>query len=165
MNKETDETLYSPASKGKDSKGAISMNRRMELAQAIDAGSRALESLKKAKKKLGSAGGWGLFDLFGGKHLSALIKHGKVASAMECVEKAREDLRIFERELRDVRVSGALDVDVSDFLTFADFFFDGAIADFLVQRRISKSKKNVKEAIRKTEKLLDQLKEIYAGMP
>lgn len=141
------------------------MNRRMELAEAIDAGSRALDSLKRAKQKLGSAGGWGLFDLFGGKGLTALIKHGKVASAAEYVEKARDDLRIFERELRDIRLSGALDIDVGDFLTFADFVFDGAIADFLVQRRISKSKKEIKKAIRLVEKLLVTLKEQYMKAP
>ena len=80
------------------------MNRRMELAEAIDAGSRALDSLKRAKQKLGSAGGWGLFDLFGGKGLTALIKHGKVASAAEYVEKyelARDNFDKLYNEAND----------------------------------------------------------------
>ena len=44
--------------------------RRMEMAQAIDAGNRALESLREAESKLKSAGNWGLFDLFGGGFLA-----------------------------------------------------------------------------------------------
>lgn len=37
---------------------------RREMKEAIDAGERALSSLRMAQEKLNSAGNWGLFDMF-----------------------------------------------------------------------------------------------------
>lgn len=133
------------------------MNRRMEIAQAIDAGNHALLSLRTAKEKLDSAGNWGLFDLFGGGFFSGMVKHSRLEEAGECIQRARADLLTFERELRDVHLSGSLNIRVGDFLSLADFVFDGAIADFLVQRKISKAKKDVKKAIEQVQEALTQL--------
>ena len=131
--------------------------RRMEIAEAIDAGNRALEGLREAEKKLRSAGRWGLADLFGGGFVFDMIKHSKMESAVGWIDQVRGDLRIFERELKDVQLSGALNLEVGEFLTFADFFFDGMAADFLVQHRISKLKKEVGRAIGLVEDILNQL--------
>jgi len=140
------------------------MDRRMEIAQAIDAGGHALSSLREAEKKLKSAGNWGLFDLFGGGFFSGLMKHDRLEEAGEYFERAREDLRIFERELRDVHLSDSLNVNVGDFLSVADFIFDGAVADFLVQRRIARAKKDIAGAIEQVEELLEQLGNAYRRM-
>lgn len=137
--------------------------RRMEMAQAIDAGNRALYSLREAESKLKSAGNWGLFDLFGGGFLAGMIKHGRIESAMECINHARRDLIIFERELRDVHLSEELDIDVGDFLTAADFIFDGAVADYLVQRKISKAKKDVARAIDEVQEVLTLMMKQFEG--
>ncbi len=48
---------------------------RVEIQEAIDAADRALEDLERAKKSLGSAKGWGLFDMFAGGFISSMIKH------------------------------------------------------------------------------------------
>ena len=53
-------------------------NRNMEIREAIDAGERALRSLREAKSSLGSARGWGIVDIIGGRGLSGLIKHVKI---------------------------------------------------------------------------------------
>ena len=110
------------------------MNREKELREAREAGARALNSLREAKQHMDSARGWGIFDMLGGGTLSTLIKHSRMDDARRFVEEAQYDLRAFQRELADVRLP---DVHIDGFMTFADFFFDGFLADFLVQRRIN----------------------------
>ena len=51
-----------------------------------------------------------------------------------------------------------LNLELGDFLTFADFFFDGVVADWLVQDRINETKRQVEDAIRHVETILGQLR-------
>lgn len=133
-------------------------DRQKEIREAIRAGERALGSLQEAEKQLGSAGNWGLIDIFGGGTISGLIKHMKINNAGQCVENARRDLELFRDELGDIRDIENLHVDIDGFLTFADFFFDGFIADLFVQSKISDGKRNVREAIRRVEEILRRLR-------
>lgn len=138
------------------------MNKDMtvEIYEAIDAGEKSLKSLRKAQQYLNSAGTWGLFDMFGGNLITGIMKHSKISNASRCIDDARYDLRKFQRELKDVDTI-VPEVNVGDFLTFADFFWDGFVADILVQSKISKGKKQVAEAISRVEAILAQLKRYY----
>ena len=127
-----------------------------EIKEAIAASDDALYHLKEARRKLGSAGGWGLVDMFGGGLLSGLIKHGKMGSAEREIEAAKYALQKFSKELRDV--SGYSSIHINDFLTFADFFFDGILADFLVQSRIKKTRQEINDMIIQVAEILSQLK-------
>lgn len=127
--------------------------------EAIEAGERALDSLRGAQKALGSAKNWGLYDLLGGGLIASLIKRDRMKDAAGLMEEARRDLRIFEKELRDVELTSGLHIETDDFLAFADFFFDGAVADFLMQTRIAETKERVDEAADRVTALLAALKE------
>ena len=96
-----------------------------ERNEAIDAGERALLSLRAARGELQSAGNWGLLDLFGGGMISGLVKHSKMGNAQKYMEEAKYNLQSFSRELQDVNMTHNLNLNVGDFLSFADFFFDG----------------------------------------
>lgn len=133
-------------------------DRRKEISEAIRAGERALSSLREADRQLNSAGNWGLLDLFGGNTISGLMKHMKISNASQCIENARNDLESFRDELGDIRDIENLNVDVSGFLTFADFFLDGFVADLFVQSKISKGKQQVREAERRVEDILRTLR-------
>lgn len=133
-------------------------NRDKEINEAIRAGERALGSLREAQRQLNSAGNWGLIDIFGGNTISGLMKHMKVNNAGRCVDDARRDLAVFRDELGDIRDIENLNVDVDGFLTFADFFFDGFIADIFVQSRIREGQRQVQEAIRRVENILQALR-------
>lgn len=149
---------------GQQQKERKSMNDKMmrqEIAEAIDAGERALYSLNAAAEKLGSARNWGLVDLFGGGFITDLIKHSKMRDATGYIEEAKRDLKIFQRELRDVRVPTDIRLDVGDFLTFADFFFDGLVADYMVQSRIAEARREVEDAVSRVQYLLMELKQLY----
>lgn len=132
---------------------------RQEIMEAIEAGERALDSLRGAQKALGSAKNWGLYDLLGGGLIASLIKRDRMKDAADLMEEARRDLRIFEKELRDVELTSGLHIETDDFLAFADFFFDGAVADFLMQTRIAETKERVDEAADRVTALLAALKE------
>lgn len=131
---------------------------RKEIREAIMAGERALASLRLAKEKLDSARNWGIFDLLGGGFITDMIKHSKLNDASFYVENAKKDLLVFQRELRDVQVMRDIRIEVGGFLSFADFFFDGLVADYLVQSKISEARQQVDDAIYRVEGLLGQLK-------
>ncbi len=132
-------------------------DREKEVREAITAGERALSSLRLAQEKLDSARGWGFLDLFGGNLITGLIKHSRISDASRYVEDARRDLAAFQNELRDVRDLD-LDVRIGDFLTFADFFWDGFIADILVQSKINDARRKIAEAVGRTESIVRELK-------
>lgn len=131
---------------------------RKEMKEAIDAGERALISLRMAQEKLNSAGNWGLFDMFGGGLFSTIIKRSKMDDASELMETAKLDLKRFQKELKDVNVPLDMRMEVGSFLSFADFFFDGFVADYLVQSKISDAKEQVSDAIIRVEQTLNELK-------
>ncbi len=130
------------------------VNMEKEIREARAAGIRALNSLRQAQKHLDSARGWGIFDMLGGGMISSLVKHSKLGDAQRCVEQAQYDLRDFCRELEDVDLP---DVRIDDLLTFADFFFDGFLADFLVQQRINEARAQIDRACRQVEDVLYRL--------
>ena len=130
-----------------------------EMREAIQAGENALYSLQAAREELQKAGNWGIVDLFGGGLITSLIKHSKMDNASRLMENAKYDLKRFQKELRDVTVNTNLSIDCSDFLTFADFFWDGIIADWLVQSKINDAKSQVDEAIAQVEQILRGLKQ------
>lgn len=128
------------------------------MKEALDAGERALSSLRNAQEKLNSAGNWGLFDMFGGGLFSTIMKRSKMDDAQQLMEAAKSDLKRFQRELKDVNIPLDLRMEVGSFLSFADFFFDGFVADYLVQSKISEAKEQVSDAIIRVEQILDELK-------
>lgn len=128
-----------------------------EKREAIAAGDRALYSLRAAQENLNSAKNWGIWDMFGGGFLSTAIKQSKMDDARRNMEQAKYDLRSFSRELRDVSMSYDLNIETGDFLSFADWFFDGFIVDWMVQDRINKARGQVAEAIRRVEYILREL--------
>lgn len=133
-----------------------------EIREAIQAGERALFSLRAAAGQLSSARGWGIVDLFGGGFFTNVMKHSRIEDASGNIEQAKRDLQIFQRELRDVTVMPVeLNVEIGGFLSFADFFFDGLVADYLVQSRINEAKAQVEDTIQRVELLLQKLRTYY----
>lgn len=136
---------------------------RKEMKEAIDAGQRALMSLRQAQDKLGSARNWGVVDLFGGGFLTDMIKHSKINDASRYVEQAKRDLLKFQRELKDVDLPMDIKMEIGGFLSFADFFFDGLVADYLVQSKIANAREQIADAIRMVEDTLSNLTYWYAN--
>jgi hypothetical protein len=107
-----------------------------ELREAIQAGEAALRCLRQVSSDLGSAAGWGTWDMLGGGMISTMAKHSKIDSAKQHAHDAQSQLRRFQEELADADQRLHLSLDVGGFSKFADFFFDGLIADWIVQSKI-----------------------------
>ena len=133
------------------------LNYRREINEAIQAGKRARSSLLQAKDCLKSAGNWGLWDMFGGGFLVTYVKRSKMNDAERLVQQARSDLKQFRKELTDVEDIAEFHVETGTFLTFADYFLDGFLTDWLVQTKIQEAKRQVDDAIEKVEYILRQL--------
>ena len=128
-----------------------------ERNEAIQAAEAALDHLYRARDLLGSAGNWGLFDIFAGGMLTSYIKRSKMSEAQAELDASREALRALAREVRDVEEAGAFQIETGGFLSFADMFFDNAFLDIYVQAQIEEAKRQVAGAIQQVEALRAQL--------
>lgn len=128
-----------------------------ERREAVNAGRRALNSLRAAQKELESAKNWGMVDMFGGGFLSSMMKRGKMNNAQKYMDQARYDLQSFSKELRDVERVVDLHINTDDFLAFADWFFDGFAVDWMVQSRINRAREQVTEAIDQVEYIVTSI--------
>ena len=95
--------------------------------------------------------------MFGGGFFTTMLKHSKMDQAKQNMEQAKYDFRNFSKELDDVNMACNLNIDTGDFLSFADYFFDGFVVDWMVQDRINTARRQVDEAIRRTEYIVNQL--------
>ncbi|CAM3927152.1 hypothetical protein COLU111180_15005 [Cohnella lubricantis] len=120
--------------------------RLRETEEAIRAGNRASERLTAASEKLRSARNWGTYDMLGGGMISTHIKHNRIEEARQIMHEAQHALRMFEKELADLNWrSGAGEVEIGGFLSFADYFFDGFLTDWIVQGRINEALDKVEQ--------------------
>ena len=131
-----------------------------EVDEAIWAGERALDSLREAKAKLNSARNWGIYDILGGGMISSMVKHSKMSSANEWVERANRDLKRFAKELRDVDEDG-LYVQAGSLASTLDIFFDNVFSDFIVQNRINEARGEIDRMIDRIERTVWDLKNRY----
>ncbi|MBR3035970.1 MAG: hypothetical protein IKI54_01585 [Lachnospiraceae bacterium] len=136
------------------------MDREKEIREAIRAADYAITKLQTAGDYLRSARNWGIVDILGGGLLSTYIKRRKMDEASQCMLDARRALAQFRDELDDVDTRFSLSVDQaeSELWRFADYFFDGFIADFAAQDRIARAWNQVDDAIAKVTLIRDELK-------
>ena len=134
---------------------------KKEMMEAIQAGERALFSLRASEGKLDSAKNWGIFDMLGGGLISGLVKHSNLEEASGYLEDAKRNILLFQKELKDVQEVVELKIEIDGFLSFADFFFDGIVADYLVQSKISEARSQVQDAAIRVERLLQELRTQY----
>lgn len=79
---------------------------RKEIAEAVTAADRALQSLEEAGMYLSKAAGWGVWDLLGGGMFGTFMKHSRMDDASRAMEAAKSHLRRLKRELLDVELPG-----------------------------------------------------------
>ena len=135
------------------------METTQNVAAAINTANDALFHLNNADEMLSHAQNWGIVDLIGGGMISTFIKRSKMGDAQKEIESAKRSLRQLEMELRDLRGMPDIDLEMNDFLGFADYFFDGIVADWFTQSRIGDARSQVKEAMMEVQGILDGLEE------
>lgn len=130
---------------------------KKELTEAEQIGEAALKAAEEVLESLKSAEDWGTWDLLGGGLVVDIIKHDHLDTAQESIERLQGLLRCFKTELVDVTIDTELQINVDEFLRFADTFFDGLFADWAVLDKIHKSEEQMKETVRQVRTVLSQL--------
>jgi len=131
--------------------------KRKEIREAADAGRRLQAALRDVEQSLSDAKKWGTWDMLGGGMISTAVKHSHIDRANERLRKAEQLMHRFEQELADVHRTVDLGIEVGGFVKFADYFFDGLISDWVVQRKISDSLEHVRAELRKVDNALRSL--------
>ena len=136
---------------------SASENNRKEIKEAISAGNRVNRLIERALDSLNSAKGWGTWDLLGGGLISDLAKHSHIDDAKLTADEIQRELSNFRTELADVRIHNDIRFEMGGFGKFADFFFDGLIADWCMQSRIEDSLASVENVKNQVDEVLRRL--------
>lgn len=128
-----------------------------ELKEAITPGNMAINTLNEAIELLDSAGDWGTWDLLGGGLVADMMKHDKIDKAKQAILNAQTYVQRLQVELQDVNMSLDSSIHITGGAVFADFFFDGLIADWYMQSKISQSRDNVVAICGKIRKIVSTL--------
>lgn len=128
-----------------------------ELKEAITPGNMAINTLNEAIELLDSAGDWGTWDLLGGGLIADMMKHDKIDKAKQAILNAQTYVQRLQVELQDVNMSLDGSIQITGGAVFADFFFDGLIADWYMQSKISQSRDNVVANCGKIRKIVSTL--------
>lgn len=129
-----------------------------ELDEAIGAGKEVGCALDQMAGQLDSAAGWGTWDILGGGILATMAKHERMDYAQDAAFRARQAISRFRTELADVSQLQVPDLQVGEFASFADYFFDGLFVDLYVQDKIETAKRSAEGTAVQVETLLSQLR-------
>lgn len=134
-------------------------SQKKEVKEAIDAGKMAMKGLKLALSSLRKAQNWGTFDMVGGGLLATAVKHSKMDDAKALIHDVQYWLRKFNRELKDVQVNQveSMDLELDGLTTFADYFFDNLIMDWVVQSKINHSYDGCVDVLNQVSRIVNQL--------
>lgn len=120
-------------------------NNIKEIKEAIEVGNRVLNCIDDTLSSLKSAEGWGTWDMLGGGLMADLAKHSHIDEAKQKAEKVQSLLLNFRTELADVKINNTIHFEMDGFAKFADFFFDGLLADWSMQSKINASQESVRK--------------------
>ena len=93
-----------------------------------------------------------------GGFLAKIMKNRKTDQAEENIRQAEQELSRFAKELSDVPNLSDISAEISDFVSFVDYSFDGPFTKLYIQKKIKQAREKVDEAIEQVETVLQQLK-------
>ncbi|MDF2883551.1 MAG: hypothetical protein K0R54_4108 [Clostridiaceae bacterium] len=132
---------------------------KKELKEAIASGETVQIELGRVINSLESAEGWGTWDIVGGGLLATAAKHSHIDEAKEYAHHTKIALIRFQNELSDVDLTMNIDINIGSFETFADYFFDGLISDWVVQSRIRESLDGVQRVGNTVDSVIGSMEE------
>ena len=120
-------------------------HQQKELEEAISAGENAKRLLGQVHDDLDSARSWGTWGMLGGGLIATMAKYDWLDSAQSSIRAAQRALSAFRTELADVSQLQVPSIQIGEFATFADYFFDDIFSDWFVQSGIKKAQERVSE--------------------
>ncbi|WP_257009723.1 hypothetical protein [Evansella halocellulosilytica] len=129
-----------------------------EYEEAIEAGLIADNKVDLAIQSLSKAKNWSTVDLFGGGMITTAVKHSHLDTAKNDIHEAQKELRHFQDELKDIEDHFNAKLNMGNFLTFADYFFNSLIVDWMVHGKINDSLDQVEKAKSEVSAMMLKLK-------
>lgn len=146
-----------------DEKLHLMGDRLREVEQAYSAGRRVIGQLENIETELAEAERYGRIDLYGLNKSSMFSQLGKYVHFDNAQSHAKNLQRFvdeFQKELTDISVAAEIYVNISSFMRFADWFFDGILVDLAALRRIEESQSGVRAVRVRIERILERLNEM-----
>lgn len=137
---------------------------KKELKEAIEAGETAQSELSLVINALESAEGWGTWDMLGGGFFATAAKHSHIDEAKEYAHRTKIALIGLQHELSDVSLSMNIDINIGSFETFADYFFDGLITDWIVQSGIQESLDSARSVANEVGGVIESLRGKFSNV-
>lgn len=128
-----------------------------EIREALVAGEHVLQQISSIEETLRSASNWGMVDMFSDGFISDVVKYGKIDDAKRKFERLNQLLRTYSKELQDLNLKLNLTTNISSGMQFADFFFDGFIADSIALDKINRMRDEISEIRRRVVYFRDML--------
>lgn len=132
----------------------------MQITDAINLTNQILGYVEQAERSLSSARNWGFFDVLGGGFIVDMIKHHKLDKAREAMESVNYLMQHLQQLLGSLQLPADYRMEIGNFATFADFFFDGVFADLYMQSKIMQSLDEVRRLKNKLYELKSRLEGI-----
>ena len=126
----------------------------IQVTEAINITNQILEYVEQAERSLSSARNWGFFDVLGGGFIVDMIKHHKLSKARYSMDSVNYLMQRLQQVLGSLQLPADYRMQIGEFATFADFFFDGVFADIYMQGKIMQSL----DEVRKLKSRLYELK-------
>ena len=116
----------------------------------------------QAEARFKSARNWGVVDILGGGLITDLIKHSHLGAAGSIMNEISDLLRDLQHELKDIDIPTDYRMQMGGFATFADFVFDGALADAWMESKIVSSLDQVRQLKQRLHMLQDRINDMSA---
>ena len=128
---------------------------KKELTEARDAGNVVMDQIDQIRKSLSKASTWGTVDLFTDGFFADMAKYSHLDNAQEELQDLKRQLNWFSKELKDVDADINISAEFDGGFRFADFAFDGLIADSIALHKIDRIKDQVEDVAYQVQKHLD----------
>lgn len=136
------------------------MNETLQVNEAITITNQLLDLVQDAEKSLTSARNWGFIDLLGGGFITDLIKHSKISKASNSMDQVNYLMQRLQSVLGSIQIPQNYNMNLGGFSTFADFFFDGTLADGYMTYKIMSSIEEVRSLKNKLYTLKSRLESL-----
>ena len=122
-----------------------------KIEEILATGRMTLDSLRQAQIKLDSVKSWITIDGFGGSLLISIVKHSKIEETLQVLEEAKKNVRRFQLQLKTIELPMEVKKDVGIFVSFATFFLDGTVENYLIKERVNDVTEQLDDAVKMIE--------------
>lgn len=136
------------------------MSSTPQIAEALNLTDQILAYVDQAERSLSSARNWGFFDVLGGGFIVDMVKHSKLGKARSAMDEVNYLMQRLQNVLGSIQIPADYRMELGNFATFADFFFDGVFADVYMISKIMQSLDEVRKLKHKLYELKARLEEI-----